>query len=370
MLTSIKNFVFRHKKKFIFTGVIIGGTMMMTKYAQHKLVEWQEKEATAFLERTRRYHHFESTEQVCNQTIFSLSPKLHEMVLKIFNTDELIEKLINKAQDKVAIWEELKIMAFAKVCVLVYSGAMLVIILRIQLNIIGGYMYCDSMRMADSGLPRISNEIQEKYLSLCQFFLTEGIKNLCTLVESKVRLVLEGRSLKQKISLQDVEQIFWTIQASISSDPDEPIKNFSKLFLPPVDNFEGLMKQVVNDTSELLSSDEVTSLTLSCVSRGFSQIVDRIAEYFVPEENTKAILTPSTSGTNINGMGLPKPMYAFTNPNKVTMPMAKLVPVVSGLVSQGPKKNSNSEQWITTFVYMDKIKALGANVYESFCNPL
>uniref|UniRef100_A0A1B6CP06 Peroxisomal biogenesis factor 3 n=1 Tax=Clastoptera arizonana TaxID=38151 RepID=A0A1B6CP06_9HEMI len=363
MFASIKNFICRHRKKFIATGIVIGGTIMLTKYAQHKLIQWQEKEALAFLERTRKHHHFESTEQICNQTIISLSSTLNEMILKLLNTDELVETLRNQTKDKLVTWEELKIRAFAKVCASVYAGAMLVIVLRIQISIIGGYMYCDSK---DGCLPRITNEMQEKYLSLCQFFLTEGIKELCILIENKVRPVLEKKSLKELISLQDVEQIFWIIQESICADVNEPIKNFSKLFLQNDNNFDGLMKQVMSDTAELLESEEVISLTTSCISRGFSIAVDCIAEFFISENDKNDMVNTQTFK---NEFGLPS-HNNFTNPNKVRMPMAKLVPIVSGLFGQFSKRHNSSDNWISNFIYMEKIKVLGANVYESFANPI
>jgi hypothetical protein len=42
MLSKLKGFVGRHKKKFIFGGVVIAGGLAI-RYAQRKLVEYQEK---------------------------------------------------------------------------------------------------------------------------------------------------------------------------------------------------------------------------------------------------------------------------------------------------------------------------------------
>jgi len=48
MLSKLKGFVGRHKKKFIFGGaVIVGG--ILVRYAQRKLVEYQEKVRIPYL---------------------------------------------------------------------------------------------------------------------------------------------------------------------------------------------------------------------------------------------------------------------------------------------------------------------------------
>lgn len=48
MLSKIKGFVGRHKKKFIFGGVVIAGGILL-RYAQRKLVEYQEKVKKNFI---------------------------------------------------------------------------------------------------------------------------------------------------------------------------------------------------------------------------------------------------------------------------------------------------------------------------------
>lgn len=54
---------------------------------------------------------------------------------------------------------------------------MLVVTLRIQMCIIGGYLYKDSNS--------ISTEMQEKYLSVCQNFLNLGVCKLAKVMENE-----------------------------------------------------------------------------------------------------------------------------------------------------------------------------------------
>lgn len=71
-----------------------------------------------------------------------------------------------------------QLLVFTKVGLLVYSSAMLAIIVKIQLMIIGGYLYKDPNS--------VPTEIQEKYLSLCQNFLNSGVKKLAEIMETEV----------------------------------------------------------------------------------------------------------------------------------------------------------------------------------------
>lgn len=61
---------------------------------------------------------------------------------------------------------------------MIYAIVILVITLKVQLSIIGGYMYKDPTS--------ISSEMQEKYLSICQTFLKDGIEKLSNVMEAEV----------------------------------------------------------------------------------------------------------------------------------------------------------------------------------------
>lgn len=381
MFTRIRGFLYRHRRKFIVGGILIGGAVIATQYAQKKLREWQERETKEFLEQTRRRHHFESTERTCNQTILSLAPTVREAIIKSLDTEDLVIKLRSSPTDKVPLWEELKILAFTRASVLVYAEAMLVVTLRIQLNLIGGYMYQDSTSETEGHGTRaahVSSALQHNYLSFCHHFVNEGIRELCALVEEKVRLIVEGTSLKQKLNLQDTEQLFWAIQAAVTGDVCDPIKCLAQYFLPPdrpaTEDCDTLQK-MVSETTDLLESDEVISLTSSCVSQGFSLMVDRISDYYGPAADRTALnMNAGPSGLQ-NKAQIPNSslecnnsLPSFIHLNNVAMPMAKLIPIVNGLVQHLTGHGAGRDPWIQQLILDDKLKLLGANVYEAFSN--
>lgn len=109
VFSRMREFFLRHRNKFIVGGIIITGSIILTKYTQQRLREWQEKETREFLERNRKQNHFESIGRTCNQTISNLSGALYEMILKVVRTDEIIEKLKTNPENKLLLWNDLKV---------------------------------------------------------------------------------------------------------------------------------------------------------------------------------------------------------------------------------------------------------------------
>lgn len=377
MFSSVKNFLSRHKRKFIVTGVVVGGGILALQYAQRKLREFQEAQTREFIQRTRRSQHFESTERTCNQAIMGVAPALCDKILKRLNTDIILQQIREMPENKVELWNELKVQAFTRLTALVYACSMLVVSLRIQLNILGGYLYKDTV--AD-GQTELTKENQQRYLSLSQHLLDEGVEKLVSLIERKVREVLGQYELKQNLSLADTEQIFWSIQMAVNSDVQDPNSTLGKYILPDeldYPNETELLTKMYTETLDMLESDEASSLNTYNVSRGFSIVMDSIADYYyeplkkngmdIANENSISLPSTSKSDLNVVTTGTASTM---PNINSVQLPLAKLIPIVNGLsgkpFSVNVRPASLSTSLVTLYLVSDKVKVLGANVYEVF----
>jgi len=249
---------------------------------------------------------------------------------------------------------------------------MLVVSLRIQLNILGGYLYKDTIA---EGQTELTKENQQRYLSLSQHLLDEGVEKLVTLIERKVRDVLGQYELKQSLTLADTEQIFWSIQMAVNSDVDDPNSTLGKYILREeldYPNETELLTKMYTETLDMLESDESSSLNTYNISRGFSIVMDSIADYYYEPlkktgmdiANENSIAMPSTSKADLNVT------TTMPNINLVQLPLAKLIPIVNGLGGKSFSVNvrpaSLSTSLVTLYLVSDKVKMLGANVYEVF----
>lgn len=369
MFSGIRSFLHRHRRKFLITGAVFGGLYILTSYAQKKLREWQEKEAKKFFEMTRKKQHFESTERTCNQTILTLSKIVSESILKVLNTDELVQKLQENPENKLALWEQLKMMIFTRICVLVYALCILQVTLRVQLNVIGGYLYRDSVHEQD---PLIDSELQAKYLSLCHHFVGQGVVDLIKQIEKAVKRVVEPVSLKKKITLQEVEQMFWSIQTILCTDTTDgdPVKKMVHYLVGHVEINEARLDTIVKETMDILESDEVTSIAMSSVSRSFSSVIDEVANLFVTKSNpiTKNHLEIGEHVVTNGALKLGATPEPFIDVNKVELHFVKLIPAVNELITKNTcKDNTNIPNLLTQQLTLnDKLKLLGANIYEVF----
>ncbi|XP_053615992.1 peroxisomal biogenesis factor 3 [Plodia interpunctella] len=369
MFSSIRNFLHRHRRKFIITGAVFGGLYLLTSYAQKRLRAWQEKEAKKFFEMTRKKQHFESTERTCNQTILSLSKIVSESILKVLNTEDIVQKLQENPDNKLALWEQLKIMIFTRICVLVYALCILQVTLRVQLNVIGGYLYKDSVHEDE---PLIDSELQAKYLSLCHHFVGPGVEDLIKQIEKAVKRVVEPVSLKKKITLQEVEQMFWSIQTILCTDTTEgnPVKNMVHYLVGHVEINEAKLDTIVKETMDILESEEVTSIAMTSVSRSFSSVIDEVANLFVTKSTpiTKNDLELNEHVVTNGALKLGAPLEPFVDINKVELHFVKLLPVVNELITKNTcRDNTNIPDLLTQQLTLnDKLKLLGANIYEVF----
>lgn len=109
VFSKIGGFLRRNRNRFFVGGIIVTGSILLTRYAQQKLREWQRNETKEFFERTRKQQHFESTERTCNQTILSLVGALNEALSKAINTEDIVAELRNNPENKIELWEKLKV---------------------------------------------------------------------------------------------------------------------------------------------------------------------------------------------------------------------------------------------------------------------
>ncbi|GAB0091642.1 peroxisomal biogenesis factor 3 [Sergentomyia squamirostris] len=377
MFAGVKNFLSRHKRKFIVGGVIVGGSVLALRYAQRKLREFQEEQAREFLEKTRRLQHFESTERTCNQTIVGLAPGVFEEINKLLSAEELLEQLRKKPDNKKELWDEMKVNSFTRITTMVYASSILVVTLRIQLNLVGGYLYRDSTKPTSSNTV-VTPDVQQMYLALIQHFLRDGLKQLSRLIEGKVRHIMKDYDLSRQLTIGDIEQIFWSIQMAVNNDPQSPNNHLARYVFPEDVNGNQTLIRLFTDTMDLLESEEVSTLCTNNISRGFSIVVDFLVRYYSEPNgkrngvlkdgghqettsSTKVEEIPSTSKESLN---------KIFDINSVQSPLAKLIPIITGLVSkpfsETTKPQSLATALVILFLVSDKIKILGANVYEVF----
>lgn len=90
------------------------------------------------------------------------------------------------------------------------------------------------------------------------------------------------------------------------------------------------------------------SLSAHCINRGFILLNDQIAEFYTPNGIKENAFDGSST---------------FVHPSEIEKPLAKLIPVINGLFTRKLPYGL-----VQQLIANEKIKTLGANVYECFSN--
>jgi len=338
MFSKIREFAQRHQRKFLFAGVMVGGGILLKKYAEQKLLNWQEKEVNQLLERSRKQQHFESTEKTCNVTIGSVIPQVQTTLSKALDSDSITLLLKNKAPNKKDLWEQLKIISFSRIISYIYSHTMLVILLRTQVNILGAYLYVANQNPSNPEL-ELNPELQNQFLSASNFSLSTGMEQFCSMVEKVVSSQVKCLSLKDRVTLIDLERILHDIHIAIDSELGQQSKStITDFMLPPPESYSNIVDKMMSETREILESSEVRELLTTSVRVGLTCVLDKLADsmpVLSDENNTE-----------------------FVHPNSIGVYVAKLIPVLNNFIYQ--------DVWNEQLLRFEPLRTYGANIYESF----
>lgn len=373
MFSSLRNFVSRHKRKFIVGGVFIAASTFGLRYAQRRLREFQEKSVNEFLEKTRRMQHFESTERTCDSAIIGLLPGLCESIIKILDTEVILRELKSNPENKMDLWNELKVLTFSRSAALVYGISLLVTAIRVQLNVLGGYLYKDTTSSSETKV--MTQEIQTMYsLLIIQYMMQDGLNELVQIIQNNVGKIMKKYSLKEKLTLSDIEQIFWSIQTAINKDVNQNIARFI-VKAKEGEEENDVMNKLLADTLDIIESLEFNDIYENVVNSCFSIVTDKIAEFYNQSPingKNKLNNTVIEGGPIIEEIPNTSATTELVNINLVSLPLAKLIPIINRLTiyipSSNPCDHSNNlaGALIASQICNQDCKLLGGNVYELY----
>lgn len=346
---------------------------MAYRYAHQRIKEIQEKEANECLTHARRQHHFDSNQRTCNMTVLSMVPNLREILQQMFDTESITESLKSNPSNKLELWEELKILSMTRMVCVIYACSMMSLIVRIQLNVIGGYIYLQNNNTSNqdkerpeslpgqTSTPVLPKSVQEKYLSEIKYLMDKGICHLGELIKSAVKKEISSISLKERLSHQNVESCLQHIRERLETSPEisnlsSPTIQLCPYMFPPETPTEiqgtddEIHKHLMQETRDILESADFHTVLKTCLDRGFHKLLDLLAESYKTSLQSSD-LNNSQSTDYLHG----------------GIPMAKLIPIFNGslykLCSDAPNP------LMQELLLLESAKTLAANVYEAFSQP-
>ncbi|KAG7166482.1 peroxisomal biogenesis factor 3-like [Homarus americanus] len=398
MFARVKDFLYRHRRKFVIGGAIIGGVAVLSRYAEFKLLEWHDQQTRILMEKQKKRQHYENTHRTANATVLSLSLNMKEVISKELDADILLQAVREQPQHKHSIWEQLKIVGFSRAISTVYIASLVASAVRVQLMLLAGYTFGDVIQSCHAGAP-ISQTLQQKYLSVLHYLVEKGIPKLTSQVTQAVTHIVTGLPLGRPLTLSQLEAIFQEIKLILagenSSQDDLYERKITKLepwsryvFEAPVppegDSGEDrILYNMLIETDDIIDSEDFSTVVDTLIQHGFNHLLDRMADFYpLPKsqqgfcgsnenwvDNVSRDILPNVSTSEVDSFPLTQitPTHSTSFSNNSSLPVAKLVPLLSGVVHGALSPTPG--QLLQKILTVDKLDSLGANVYEAFALP-
>jgi len=372
-MSSLYDFVKRHRRKFVVGGAIVGGATLAFTLLDRHISQVREDERKKQLEIVRKRNHYESTDCAVTSTFIQLFHQLKNKIDEIHDTDHLKEALREgpDKEEKLRLWNEMKNVCFSKAVCYIIAEAFLGVLLRVQLNILAGYLYSDTTSTSNNNSEtRYSAKFQQVFLNISTYFVDEGFKEFSEIALLNVKSCVAFIQLQDEIGLDNVENIFTQIQDRILSDyPERNLAlNPGRFLLSSTQSLPSdftdkeveQFKEAISETLEILESQEVLNLMTRTCRRGFAILTDKLSEPFCDVEQSE-----SESGSGDESKSATETSEKFVSPCRVRIPLVKLLPVLASC-TQDPEVVGTNDDWLTSLTDSADLKNLGANVYESF----
>ncbi|XP_023346748.1 peroxisomal biogenesis factor 3-like [Eurytemora carolleeae] len=139
----MSSFIRRHRRKLIWGGAAVGGLVIAARIVERQMIKSREEEGRLALEKVRKQNHFESTESTCNSTLAHILHQLKLQILLEYQTNTLTDTLRRgpSGDEKVRIWEQIKMISFCRTSAYIISFSFIGVLLRVQLNVLAGHLF-------------------------------------------------------------------------------------------------------------------------------------------------------------------------------------------------------------------------------------
>ncbi|CAI5756722.1 unnamed protein product [Candida verbasci] len=300
IFSSLAGFFNRNKKKILITSAFgISVYLLINEFIIKKIRYYQNTLKQEWLFKQQIKQRFIQTQQDCYYTLLALLPVLSKDVIEALpvelitqalrlkktgttevknnnaTTDELTTDNLNLldnnnnpksnlsvylSKSKIELWNLLKIKTLTRTLTLIYSISGLLLITRLQLNILARRSYLESaIQMAGVKQP-INNDfidphenyiIEQSYLSLSWWVLNKGWINLNQLIETLVIKKFEKINPKTELTILEFENILTDIINELNINNKEYI--LTNLF--PI-NYPDLLETIINTNPDLIQQLE------------------------------------------------------------------------------------------------------------------
>lgn len=291
---SLAAFFRRHKRKIVFASAAsISLYLLVNQFVIKRFRNFQNALRQELYVKEQIRRRFIQTQTDCYLTILALLPVLTKPVLSYLPTETITAALKKKKnpnremsdslttenliayteeleasqnlemlqylnKSKVELWHDLKVKSITRMLALVYSASGLLLLTRLQLNILARKSYLElAIAMAGGTVTAKSSDsftyfVEQSYLSLSWWLLHHGWLKMADNLEALVEKKFKDMNPKLELSVETFRQILNDINTEALSGVNAD--TFTHLIFPV--EYEPLIDTIMNTNPELVSELE------------------------------------------------------------------------------------------------------------------
>uniref|UniRef100_A0A914UJN4 Peroxisomal biogenesis factor 3 n=1 Tax=Plectus sambesii TaxID=2011161 RepID=A0A914UJN4_9BILA len=322
-MSSVWEFIKRNRGKIVAGGVIVGGLYVARRALAGPQLESPLHESDYLHAQARRHYVFDSNHRTCDASILELIPTLRGRILLRFDVESLTERLKQAdltTEEKVKLWEQIKVLSFGRILAVGYSYSLLIIALKSQISILAGQICAgqrDASSMADgwwsrlsqlwsgpSGpsnllVPTVEASAQQLFLQCIQYFAGQGVDRLFDRIHALAAEATSAITLKEMMSAVRLTDLLNDIRRKLEG---ADYRNFSYLIVPLSANqdawslpHKGHLEALLNRLHQVLESEQCQKLTSQLVDSYVSGVVEFCDSHGASGSVPMARLIPTVS---------------------------------------------------------------------------
>lgn len=401
MFGRLRRFLQRNFGKIVVGAVAVPLLMRLAGYAARQYLEYRSVRRHELLKKYKKQQLFEMMEETFSSTFKNWFNLMKDSIKEELNAEMYTELLKNDGNNKLANWSELKVLAFSRILSMVYGSAMLTVLLRTQVNVISGLLFRqmeegqanpeeispgEARLAADPGGGgdvtvtansfKISEEVQQEYMILTRHLCTNGIKLLCRMMHEKSERAIGNLSLKQKLTVSDVQNLLAAIcSKKLGEDEDEVLDDWCliteawrfmfsdevrKSFIYPPESFgkkralsekHMFLRMLICEAFDVVNGEDARIIMKFLEAQGINHYLDRVGD-FLETVRTESQNTPGASSQ------IPSEANFYTD----RAPLAKLIPVMNSFIDIP----FDEDTWTQLLLNNESLRSFSANIYESY----
>ncbi|KIW47316.1 uncharacterized protein PV06_00026 [Exophiala oligosperma] len=476
MISATRRWIRRNRNGIAIGAGLVGATYLAGQYVLGKIREARERMQMDRIAKENIQRRFEQNQTDCTITVLALLPTLTENVLEELPVEQLTHELQQKKAERLArasgegrseassmqsgdtvsmssfqtgsfmhtsqmqgesttlgprrtkaqLWNELKITSITRAFTLIYSLSLLVVLTRIQLNLLGRLNYLLSViSLAQPPPPGSANSISledhddggagsglgndfetnRRYLTFSWYLLHRGYAQIMAKVRTAVEEVFGNISPNEGVSATRLSDLVLAVRRKVegSSEQERYATRWLPYMLPPreeeeavliesgvitptpsspnqthderqlgedsssghIDTSSGPLRQLLDETADLIDSPIFTRIHTLLLGSMFSNLVDAhvIAQAF-PQQS---LHSPSTSLSGTQQPRIQELDSAVTVvPGEPRVKLASLLAIITRQAHAIGNGNNPPNEYISTAeAEVKELEAFAALIYAS-----